>query len=93
MGLAPEQLKYRVVEDVDDHPQGARFTFEDDLVLLSGPGNDGTWGRELPKLLQAEQRERDEIQRLRVARVRDWQQTITSHKTAFDLHRLYINPQ
>ena len=55
-----------VVEDVDEDPQGANATFKDDLVLLSGPA----WGRELTKLLRAEQKERYEIQGQRVARVR-----------------------
>ena len=71
MGL----LKYLVVEDVDD-PQGANANFKDDLMLLAGPDDDGTRGRELAKLLQAEQKERDEMHEWRVARVRHWQRTV-----------------
>jgi hypothetical protein len=50
----------RGAEVVDDDSQGARATFKDDLMLLAGLGDDhdGTWVRELAKLLREEQQER-----------------------------------
>ena len=39
--------------------------FKDDLMLLAGPGDDGTWQRELTKFLQTEAKNS-------VARVHDW---------------------
>jgi hypothetical protein len=74
--LTPEERKCLVVEDVDDDSRGAHATFKDDLMLLAGLGDDGTWARELEKLLQEEQQERDELQKQRIARVHDWQQTV-----------------
>jgi hypothetical protein len=65
-----------VTEDVDDDSRGAHATFKDDLMLLAGPGDDGTWARELAKLLREEQQEKEELQKQRIARVRDWQQTV-----------------
>lgn len=74
--LTPEERKRLVVEDVDDDPRGAHSTFKDDLMLLAGLGGDEMCAKELEKLLQQEQQERDELQKQRIVRVHDWQQTI-----------------
>jgi hypothetical protein len=69
---------------VDDDSRGAHATFKDDLMLLAGPGGDGTWARELAKLLREEQQEKDELQKQRIAKVHDWQQTVEdAHITDF----------
>jgi hypothetical protein len=31
-----------IIEDVNDDSQGANATFKDDLMMLAGPGDDGT---------------------------------------------------
>ena len=68
-----------VVEDVDSDARDADATYKDDLMLLAGPAGGGFYRNELVKLLQAEQKEREEMQQQqRLARVRDWQQTVVS---------------
>ncbi|KAF8237683.1 hypothetical protein L208DRAFT_476833 [Tricholoma matsutake] len=69
MTLAPGELKYLVVEDVDDDPRDANSMLKDDLTLIAGPGDDGMWQRELTKFLQNEAKE---VQEHSVARVHDW---------------------
>ena len=73
---APEERKYLIVDDVDNDSRGAHATFKDDLMLLAGPGDDGTWAKELANLLQQEQQEKVELQKQRIARVHDWQQAV-----------------
>lgn len=63
VGLAP----LLVVEDVDEDPQGANATFKGDLVLLSGPGEYGTWGRELLSFCE-QSRRKDMRYRVSVSR-------------------------
>jgi len=75
VNLTPEERKYLIVDDVDNDSRGAHATFKDDLMLLAGPGDDGTWANELAKLLQEEQ-EKVELQKQRIARVHDWQQAV-----------------
>jgi len=64
-----------VVEDVDDDAQDEDVSYKHELMLLAGPGDSGFCREELIKLLRAEQKEREEMQQQRVARVRQWQQT------------------
>jgi hypothetical protein len=64
-----------VVEDVDDDAQDDDVSYKHELMLLAGPGDSGFCRNELVKLLRAEQKEREEMQQQRVARVRQWQQT------------------
>jgi len=74
--LTLEERKYLIIDDVDDDSRGAHATFKDDLMLLAGPGDDGMWARELSKLLREEQQANDELQKQRISRVHDWQQSV-----------------
>jgi hypothetical protein len=76
VNLTPEERKYLIIDDVDNDSRGAHATFKDDLMLLAGPGDDGTWAKELAKLLEEEQQEQVELQKQRIARVHDWQQAV-----------------
>ena len=81
-GLGPEmppvikQWSDLVVEDVDDDAQDDDVSYKHELMLLAGPGDSGFCRNELVKLLQAERKEREEMQQQRVARVHQWQQTV-----------------
>jgi hypothetical protein len=66
-----------VAEDVSEDAQDENMTRKQELMLLAGPGDSGFFRNELIKLLQAEQKEREEMQQQRVGRVRQWQQTVT----------------
>jgi hypothetical protein len=65
-----------VVEDIDDDARGEDMSYKYELMLLAGPGDSGFCRNELAKLLQAEQKEREEMQQQRIVRVHQWQQTM-----------------
>ena len=75
MSTVIRQWSDMVVEDVDDDAQDDDASYKDELMLLAGPGDSGFCKNELIKLLQAEQKEREDIQQQRIARVHQWQQT------------------
>jgi hypothetical protein len=70
-----KQWSDMVVADVEDDAQDDDMSYKHELMLLAGPGDSGFCRNELAKLLQAERKEREEMQQQRVARVRQWQQT------------------
>jgi len=70
-----KQWSNLVVEDVENDAQDDDMSYKHELMLLAGPRDSGFCRNELAKLLQAEQKEREEMQQQRVERVRQWQQT------------------
>lgn len=52
-----------ITEDINMDTQAGDATFKDDLMLLAAGPDGAQWAEELAKLLQAEQKERDETTR------------------------------
>jgi hypothetical protein len=69
-----------VLEGVDEDADGTEATMLDDLLVLAGDGNP-IWVKELRKYLQREEKEREEMQEERAARLALWQESITGQPT------------
>lgn len=67
-----------ITEDIDVNAQAGDATCKDDLMLLAAGPDGAQWAEELGKLLQAEQKGRNEMLKHRVTRVHHWQQTVES---------------
>jgi hypothetical protein len=59
-----------------DDAQDENITHKQELMLLAGPSDTGFFRNELIKLLQAKQKEKEEMQQQCVERVHQWQQTV-----------------